>query len=384
LVVVDTPTAFSPFGHAVILFRIQVGGLNIMVLSGFAALLLGKGLGVRGERALGDVLDLPTARSAQQLAVAIVLSTLVIEAVGAGLLALPFAGQGSTTADALWKGMFHSVSAFCNAGFALQSDSLTVFQQQPFPLLVVAGLITLGGLGFSTLGGVWMKCRGVERRLSTQVKLVLAVSIVLVATGTAWFAVAEWGRSLAGLTPADKWVNALFQSVTTRTAGFSSVDLTLLHPSSVLMIIAWMFVGASSGGTGGGIKTTTLAVLLGAVAAISRGTSRVVLFGRTIGAEIVLRSVAIAIIAGLMSLGAVVAIVSTQDLTMDVAAFEVVSALGTVGLSLGATAQLDEIGKLIITLVMFVGRIGPLTLALLLARSAVRRVEYPQDRIMVG
>lgn len=384
LVVVDTPTAFSSFGHVVILLLIQVGGLNIMVLSGFAALLLGKGLGVRGERALGDVLDLPTARSAQQLAVAIVLTTLAIEVVGAALLAIAFSGCGLSPGNAGWRGLFHSVSAFCNAGFALQSDSLTLFQQKPLPLLVVASLITLGGLGFATLGGVWRRCRGSDRRLTTQARLVLIVSAALVVTGTMWFATAEWRGSLAGLAPADKWVNALFQSVTTRTAGFSSVDFKLLHPSSVLMIIVWMFVGASPGGTGGGVKTTTLAVLMGAIGAISRGRTRVVLLGRTIGAEVVLRSVAITVIAALVSLGALVAMVSTQDLTVDGAAFEVVSALGTVGLSLGGTERLDDIGKLIITVVMFVGRIGPLTLALMLARSAARRVEYPEDRIMVG
>lgn len=385
LIVLNTPVAFSTFGHAVILALIQTGGLNIMVLSAFAALLLGRRLGLKGERALGEVLDLPTARTAHQITAFIVVSTVIIEAMGAVPLALAFFRHGNHLGEAVWKGVFHSVSAFCNAGFALQSDSFKSFQQHPMPLLVVAALITLGGLGFNVLVTGWMAIRRQGRRgLSVQVKLVLAVSAFLIVVGTGWFAVTEWHSSLAGLGFGDKLVNSLFQSVTLRTAGFNSVDMRLLRPASVVFMLVWMFIGASPGGTGGGIKTTTAAVLLGAIPAISRGESRIVMFGRTVPLEIVYRSAAIAAIASLVAFGATALLLMAHPFTLQVAVYEVLSALGTVGLSLGATSQLGPFGKLIIVSVMFIGRIGPLSLALLLTRGATGRIVYPDARLMVG
>lgn len=384
LVVVDTASAFSGFGHAVILLLIQIGGLNIMVLSAFAALLLGESLGLRGEQALGEVLNLPVARTAPQLAAFIVVATLAIEAVGAALLFFPFAARGETLAEALWQSVFHSVSAFCNAGFALQPDSLISFQRDPYAITVVAVLIVLGGLGFNVLGTVWARACRRHGVLSVQFKVVVTVSVALTVIGAAWFALAEWHRSLAGLHPTHKMVNAAFHSVTARTAGFTTVDLTLLHPATIILLMVLMFVGASPGGTGGGIKTTTAAVLLGAVAAVARGQSRIVLFGRTIPMETVSRAVAITVLAALVAATGTAALLATGALPLEKALFEVFSALGTVGLSLGTTAQLTTAGKLIVVVVMFIGRVGPLSLALLLARTARGRVTFPEARLMVG
>jgi len=384
LVVVDTPSAFSPVGHGVILALIQAGGLNIMVLSTFAAVLLGRGLGLRGERALGSVLDLQPGRSAYPLVSFIVLSTVAVETVGAAALGLLYARHGYPPGQAAWYGVFHSVSAFCNAGFALHDDSLALFRGDPLALLVVALLITAGGLGFGVLAVVWLGLRRRRPRLGMQVQLVLAASAALVAFGTLWFAVAEWERSLAGLGVTDKLVNALFQSVTLRTAGFNSVDLGLLHPATVVMMLGWMFVGASPGGTGGGIKTTTAAVLLGAIPAMARGEERVVLFGRTIGLETVYRSAAIAAVSLLVVFVGSAVLLALAPLGLPAALFEVVSAMGTVGLSLGGTARLDALGKTLIAAVMLAGRIGPLTLALLLGREERRRVRHPEARVMVG
>jgi len=313
LIVLDTPNDFSPFGHLVILVLIQAGGLNIMVLSAFTALLLGRSLGLKGRRLLGETLDLSQAQEAQRITLFIVASTLVLEAAGWIPLAVAFRSLGSEWGEAAWKGLFHTVSAFCNAGFALQSDSVALFRDRALPLLTLAALITVGGLGFSVLAAGWSRfAPGRRPPVGIQVRLVLAVSLVLVLSGTVWFGVAEWNRTLAGLTTGHKILNALFQSVTLRTAGFNSVDLGGLHPGTVLMMMVFMFIGASPGSTGGGIKTTTVAVLLGAIPAMARGESRIVFFGRRVPLEIVYRSSAIAGITILLGTGGLALLLFTQ------------------------------------------------------------------------
>jgi len=385
LIVLDTPHDLSPVGQAVVLALIQVGGLNIMVLSTFAAILLGRGLGLRGEHVLGEVLDLQPASSATRLIRFIVVTTLGTEAAGAVVLALLLASRGHGAASALWGGVFHSVSAFCNAGFALQSDSLVGFQRDPLVLLVVATLIVLGGLGFAVLALPWLRARGGHRvGLAVQARLVLGATAVLVVGGAALLLVTEWNRTLADLPLHDRVVNALFQSVTTRTAGFNSVDLRALHPVAVLGMMVLMFIGASPGGTGGGIKTTTAVVLLSAILAIARGRQTAVLLGRRVPLETMYRSAAIATVAGLVVVTGTGLLLATQAERFDVLLFEALSAFGTVGLSLGATAHLDTVGKLVVAGLMLAGRVGPLSLALLLGRQQPSRFEYPEARIMVG
>jgi trk system potassium uptake protein TrkH len=385
LIVLDTPVDFSFFGQLVILALLQVGGLNIMVLSTFAALILGRSPSLRQERALGEVLDLQPERSAFPLIRFIVVATLATEGVGAGCLAVAYHRLGEALPQALWKGTFHAVSAFCNAGFALHSDSLVGFRENPLVLGTVAALITAGGLGFAVLAAGWQKLHSARRSpLATQVQLVLVTSATLVVAGTAWYAAAEWHRSLAGLGTFDKLTNALFQSVTLRTAGFNSVDFAPLQPSTILLMLAFMFIGASPGSTGGGIKTTTAAVLLSAIPALARGRRRVVLFGRALPLETVYRAAAIAVISATLVFLATGLLLATQPLAFDRALFEVVSAVATVGLSLGATAEVDTLGKIVLIVAMFLGRIGPLTLAFLLGRQGQNRLRYPEARVMVG
>ncbi len=385
LIVLDTPHAFSDFGQAVILFLIQAGGLNIMVLSTFAAVLLGRGLGLKGERALGEMLDLQAARAAYRLIVFIVGLTLAVETAGAGLLAAAYSRHGDALPRAVWRGIFHSVSAFCNAGFALQSDSLMMFQHDPFALLTVTALIVLGGLGFAVLAFAWLRLGGRRRvGMAVQARIVLLATITLIVVGWVGYGAGEWGRSLAGLSPGMKVVNALFQSVTARTAGFNSVPMEGLQPATVLLMIALMFVGASPGGTGGGIKTTTMVVLLSAVPTMARGRPEVVLLRRRIALETLYRSAVIVVVATLIVLGASLLLLATQGMGFDTLMFETVSAFGTVGLSLGATPALDGFGRVVIILTMLAGRIGPLTVALLLGRQATAKVGYPEASIMVG
>ncbi len=385
LIVLDTPRDFSWPGQLVILLLIQAGGLNIMVLSAFAALLLRQGLGLRGEQALGEVLDLQPTRSPRRLVAFIVVSTLAVEAVGAAILTVAFVRHGEPITVALWRGLFTAVSAFCNAGFALQTNSLIGYAANPAVLLTVAALITLGGLGFAVLAFGWLRASGNRGLgLATQARLVVTVSIVLVVGGALAYGAIEWHRTLSGLGPFDKACNALFQSVTMRTAGFNSVSFDRLHPATLLITLLLMFIGASPGGTGGGIKTTTAAVLLSSVTAVARGESRAVVFGRTIPLETVYRSAAVTVLGVLVVSGAAVLLLMTQNAGLDMLMFETVSAFGTVGLSLGVTPHLDILGKLVIVVVMVIGRVGPLSLALLLGRRRPGRVEYPEARIMVG
>ena len=385
LIVLDTPRDFSLFGQIVILILIQAGGLNIMVLSTFAALLLGRGLGLRGERALGTMLDIPSVSAAYRLIGFMVVGTLAVEAAGATVLILAEWDRGAPPLTAIWRGTFHSVSAFCNAGFALYSDSMIGFQDRPLVLLVMAVLITLGGLGFAVLAFAWLRFRrSAHTTLATQVRIVLLASAALTAIGFACVVLTEWHHSLAGLGTADKFVNAFFQSVTCRTAGFNSVAFDGVQPVTLLLFMALMFIGASPGGTGGGIKTTTLVVLLSAIPAIAGGRHKVVLLRRTISLETVYRSTAIAVVAILVILFGAAALLALQDQPFVSIVFESVSAFGTVGLSIGATSALELPGKLVVIVIMLVGRIGPLSLALLLSRDRQTAVGYPEARIMVG
>jgi trk system potassium uptake protein TrkH len=259
------------------------------------------------------------------------------------------------------------------------------FQERPLVLLVMAALITLGGLGFAVLAFAWLWFRrSAHVGLATQVRIVLLASAGLTVAGFTAVALTEWHRSLAGLGTADKLVNALFQSVTCRTAGFNSLALEGLHPLTWLLFMALMFIGASPGGTGGGIKTTTLVVLLSAIPAIASGRHKVVLLKRSISLDAVYRSTVIAVVAMLVILFGSAALLVLQDQPFASLVFETVSAFGTVGLSLGATSALESPGKLVVIVVMLIGRIGPLSLALLLGRNKQSTVGYPEARIMVG
>jgi trk system potassium uptake protein TrkH len=386
LIVLDTPNDFSTFGHVVLLILIQVGGLNIMVLSTFGAVLLGRSLGLRGERALAEMLETGSPSSAYGLIRFIVIVTVSLEALGAIALTPFYLERGESFGRALWLASFHAVSAFCNAGFALHSDSLMGFRTSAGYLATIAALITLGGLGFGVLAAAWQRIFVGGRRspLEAHVALVVWMTAILGVVGAVWFAVVEWDGALAGLTLGDRLANAVFQSVTLRTAGFNSVDFAVLHPSTLVLMLVMMFIGASPGGTGGGIKTTTAAVLLAALPAIGRGRARLVLRRREIALETVYRSAALVVI----STGTIVLasglLLAVNDLSLEVGLFEVVSALGTVGLSIGGTAELDALGKMIIVAVMFLGRVGPLGLALLLGRGSRERVRYPEARVMVG
>ena len=398
LTVVDTGTAFSLFGQLVILALIQLGGLGITTFSVYLFVYLRTGVGLRDRWIIHETLLHTPVRSLRELVQAVIHLTLLIEAVGAALLALVFVpryGWG----DGLYYSIFHSISAFCNAGFALFSDNLIGFRNDPIVNLTIMGLIILGGIGFlviKELLDIRQRLRVRSRwRLSLHSKLVLVTTLLLIVGG--WIAIflLEVGNGTfreASLGEA-LWVS-LFQSVTTRTAGFNSIDLNALGVPTIFLLIVLMFIGASPGSTGGGVKTTSLAVFVAALHSRLKGYRVTSVFKRTIPEETVNKTFTLFLLAslwiGVMTFFVLLVEVSgpnaaqTHGVMLDYL-FEVVSAFGTVGLSLGVTAKLTVMGKLLITLLMFVGRVGLLTFAFVIVKQAGRDgTLYAEENIMIG
>ncbi len=383
LVVVDTALDFSTTGKIFILILIQAGGLGIMTFSTAAVRLLGRRLSLRHEAAVAGLLSRDH-RGDLFLALRRAISvTVAFEALGALLLAGAFLVDGDGLFTALGRAVFTAVSAFCNAGFALQSDNLIGYQGNPVVLHVVALLIIAGGLSPLAIAALPDLVR--RRPAPLQVKVILAATGLLLVIGFVMILALDWGHGLAGLSWGEKLHNAWFQSVTTRTAGFNSVDTSQLSAATLGVMMALMFVGGAPGGTAGGIKVTSFWVLLQVVGSAVRGRTAPVSFGRRIPPVTVYRAAAIATIAALAVVIGTTMLETTQGLGLQKAAFEVVSALGTVGLSVGATLDLDGVGKGIIIALMFLGRVGPLTIFLLLSdpREA-SGVEYPEEGIEVG
>jgi trk system potassium uptake protein TrkH len=383
LIVLDTPVDFTGFGQAAILLLIQLGGLGIMTFSTAALGLLGRRLSLRYESAVVSALSVQGRHELFRDLRRLLTITFSAELIGTAVLSSLFAVEGEAPRQALWRGLFTSVSAFCNAGFALQSDSLIGYQRNPWILHTVALLIIIGGLSPAVVAA--LPDLLLRRRVAVQIKLAVVSTLVLLAGGAIAVTAIEWNNTLANLSLFDRLHNGWFQSVTLRTAGFNSIDIAAVHGSMLTLMMVWMFIGGSPGGTAGGIKTTTAALLALAVAAAIRGRWDVTVFRRRITTETVYKAAAIATLGFSMALLSLMALQLTQDLPGAQAPFEVVSALGTVGLSIGATARLDEVGKILIMATMFAGRVGPLTLFLFLSdRFSKSAWEFPDERIDVG
>jgi len=392
LIVVDTGSYFSTFGQIVILVLIQLGGLGIMTFSTlFLFLLRGRFSG--GTRDLLSTSFAPGQFiSMRKLIRTIFAFTFFSEALGTVLLSWRFM-QTMPTLEAVWHAVFHAISAFCNAGFALYSDSFMGYSADWFVNAVLMLLIISGGLGFVVVFEVLNFTRRKQAKISFHSKLVLRMTGFLLAGGWILFLVFEWNNALAGLTPDERVLAAFFQSVTARTAGFNTVDFSLLAPQTLLFVIFLMFVGASPGSCGGGVKTTTFAVLLGMLRSRAQNQNDVTLYFRRIPEATVSRAISVAfffiILAGagtlLLSISETTALTPAGERAMvPEYLFECVSALGTVGLSTGVTATLSHAGKLLITLLMFVGRLGPLTISMALLVREKKTFRYPSENIMIG
>jgi trk system potassium uptake protein TrkH len=395
LIVVDTGSFFSQFGQVVILILIQVGGLGIMTFSVFFYLLLGRSIGFRDRRIIQDTFTQSPIRNISVLLKSVFLYTMVIEFIGAAFLFTGWCSQFPPI-TALYFSLFHAISAFCNAGFSLFSDSFVGFQDNILINLSITSLIILGGIGFIVLKEM---IEGRLRtnpplRISLHSKVVLTTTVALIVLGTLFIFFIERDNSLLKFPPGEQILISYFQSVTSRTAGFNTIPMMSLSNATCFMLIILMFVGASPGSCGGGIKTTNLATLISLALNRYKGRDRANLFKRTIPHETVARSISIILASGLTVVIITIFLLITQlgDISHTESRglfleylFETVSAFGTVGLSMGVTSKLDLTGKLIVIIMMLLGRLGPLTLAFAMGRRT-RRVEfqYAEENVIVG
>ncbi|WXJ95463.1 Ktr system potassium uptake protein B [Neomoorella carbonis] len=385
LVTVDTQTTYSLFGELVILALIQTGGLGFMTLSTLVALLLGKRITLKERLVMQEAMNQLTVEGVVRLSKYVLIFTLFAEGLGALLLGIRFSSQ-MPLGQAIYFGIFHAVSAFCNAGFDLFSRSLVDYRGDLLVNIVITSLIISGGLGFSVVADIYTKRSW--KRLSLHSKIVIRTTLLLIVTATVIIFLLEYTntKSLAPLPLGEKILASYFQAVTPRTAGFNTLVIGDLRPVTLLFITILMFIGASPGSTGGGIKTTTFAAIAVAVWAIIRGNVDIEVFGRRLPRGTVLKALAIAAVSLLLVVTVTGILLITEQAEMQMVLFEVTSAFGTVGLSMGLTPKLTVTGKLLITATMFTGRVGPLTLAFAIAQRLGRQgiKHYPEERIIVG
>jgi trk system potassium uptake protein TrkH len=398
LTVEDTGTYWSRGGQLVILALIQVGGLGLMTLAAFFTLVLGRGLALRERLVLREMFQEASIPGVSRLTATIFALTAGAELLGALLLYDLWEGPSLTVGERVFYSVFHSISAFCNAGFSLHATSFIEYADRWQITTVVPGLIILGGLGFGVLASVRRTAWGMVRRwagrtrsapprLTLHAALVLSATAALLVGGTALALLLEGGGVLRGTSAAGDLRRAWFLAVTSRTAGFNTVDTAALSLPMTCVVMGLMFVGASPGSTGGGVKTSTMAVLLGNLWATLCRRERVEALHRTVPVETVRRATAVvtlcAMTVGLTVLG--LAVTEGERFRFEDLCFEAVSAIGTVGLSRGITGLLSEAGRVVITVGMFLGRIGPLTLALALSGQArTRHFEYAEEGVLIG
>ena len=388
LVVVDTFDTYSLFGQIVIISLIQIGGLGIMTMATLIFLLLGKKITFKERLIIQEALNQISVAGVVRLTKFILMGTFLFELLGAFFLSFRFIPQFGLK-KGIYYSLFHSISAFNNAGFDLMGGfrSLTQYVEDPIVSLTISALIVIGGLGFSVWADIYTKrC---FRKLSLHTKLVIVITAFLIITGAVMFYILEYNNpaTMGNLSMKGKVLSAVFHSITPRTAGFNTLSTADMTMASKFLTVILMFIGGSPGGTAGGIKTVTFGIIILAVFAVIRGKDEPEIFKKRIPNSIVYRSLGIMIIslsivvAGLM----VLSITEKADFLMIL--YEVVSAFGTVGLTLGLTPHLTVIGKIVIILTMYMGRVGPLTVATALAQRESSRKEllrYPEEKVMVG
>jgi trk system potassium uptake protein TrkH len=387
LIVVDTPTYWSTFGEVVIMLLIQVGGLGIMTLASLLVFLLAGRLGLRGRLLAQAEVATPLLADVRRLVFAVVKLSLIFEAIGATILALRWWTEYDYSfGRSVYLGIFHAITAFNNAGFALWTDNLVPFATDGWICVTVALLIIAGGLGFP----VWLELSRLWRRphsWSLHTKLTVLVTAVLIVGGTGAVLAFEWGNpgTLGQFDPEGRLLAGFFQGVTPRTAGFNTVDYGGMELETLFVSDFLMFVGAGSASTGGGIKVTTLALLALMVWAELRGDPNVTAFSRRLPAHAQRQAFSVATIA----LGAVVvstlALMANSEFTLSQSLFEAFSAFGTVGLSTGITGDIAAAGQWTLIALMYLGRVGPHTLGVaLVLRERQRLYRFPEERPIIG
>lgn len=386
LVVVNTGEYWSLFGHIVIIFLIQMGGLGFMTLATLVALILGKKITLKERLIIREQLNQETMSGLVKLTRYVIFSTFTIEGIGALILStrfIPIYGIGR----GIWFSIFHSISAFCNAGFDILGDSIAPFVGDITINLTIAFLIIIGGLGFSVYIDISRNKR--FKRFSLHSKLVLVTTFILIIVGMILFYLIEWNNpdTLQTLNTKEKVISSFFQSVVTRTAGFYSVNMSKIRDTTTFIMVVLMFIGGSPGSTGGGIKTTTFGAIFLTTFSVIRGRNDVVAFKKRIPQEIIYRALSIA------SIGLFLIVIVSMILTISEEAnfldllFETTSAFATVGLTRGITPDLTSFGKVLITVMMYLGRVGPLTMAFAFAKrqkNIKENYRYSEENIFVG
>lgn len=384
LTVVDTGSYFTTIGQFFVLLMIQLGGLGIMVFAVLVLSAMGLPVGISHQMFLREDLNQTSMRQLTRLLKVILRLVLACELGGTVLLAFVTVPEFGWE-KGLWQALFHSISAFNNAGFALFPDSMTRWAGNPLVNITIPLLVIIGGLGYNVIADVFQLRQW--RRFSLHTKLMLVGTAVLLVWSTVMFAALEWDNSktLGAMSSSiDRWQASWFQAVIARTAGFNSIDIAGIHDSTALMFIALMLIGGGSTSTAGGIKVTTFIVLLLATVAFFRRQKHPHAFGRSIGEEQVLKVTAITVLTLLLVMGGTFLLSLSHDKELLDMMFETVSALGTVGVSRGMTGELDTMGRIIIMSTMFIGRVGPLTLGFFFATQRAPRIKYPAGDIYLG
>lgn len=386
LTVVDVSEVFSPLGDVILIALIQIGGLGVMTFSSIVFLLAGQKMTLytrillkeeRNANSVGEILNFVRL---------MLLTVFIIESIGAVILIHEFR-KIMPHEQAIYYGIFHSISAFCNAGFSLFSNSLENFRGNSVISLTISYLIILGGMGFAIINSFIMMIRKGVSRFTLTSKLAIHISMILTFEGTVLFFLLEFSNSatLSPLPWSEKIISSVFQSVTLRTAGFNTIPLGNLRSATVFMACIWMLIGASPGSTGGGIKTTTLGVILFYVIGIIRGKEHVEIFNRRLDWDVMNKALALLVVSLSYIALVILFLLVLEPFSMEKIVFEVVSAFGTVGLTMGITPYLSVTSKLVIIVTMFVGRLGPMTIALALGEKKKKaRVQYPKEDILIG
>ncbi|MGL6107294.1 TrkH family potassium uptake protein [Romboutsia sp.] len=393
LVAVDTATYWSIFGQVVIITLIQIGGLGFMTITTLFALIAKKKIRLRERLLIQESLNQVDLSGLVKLTRYVLLTTLIIEGIGAILLSTVFIPQFGL-GRGIWYSVFHAISAFCNAGFDLMGSvsgpfsSLTSYVNSFTVTITISLLIILGGLGFPVILDVIKQKK--YSKLNLHSKVVLMTTAILIIVGMIFILLVESKNpeTLGKLGIGGKLLASLFQSVTTRTAGFNTIDLTIMHQSSIFVMIILMFIGASPASTGGGIKTTTLATLILTVKAFILGKQDIEIYKRRIDPLTIRKSLGIFFMGvAVVVFGTLIISLTDSDFTLVEAGYEVVSAFATVGCTIGGSPNLSSLGKVFIMLFMFMGRVGSLTIFMAIASRGIKKnppIRYPEGKIIVG
>jgi len=387
LIVYDTGLHFTLFGQVIILTLIQIGGLGIMTISSAFAIILGQRLSLKRESIMQNVVGESSQLDMISLIKNVVIVTVTLELLGTLVLYFTYIAKSFSVNQAIYHSLFHSISAFCNAGFCLYTDSLMRYYDNFTINFVITALIILGGIGFPVLKDIQRIINDKFRfkRLTLHSKIVLTATFILLLVGTLSFFISEYNNEMKGFSFFNRIYASYFQSVTTRTAGFNTIDTANLSRGSSLISDVLMFIGASPGSTGGGIKTTALVVVFVAVIAMFQGHKDVNIFKRKVSENIIKKVMALITASIVFLIFMVFLLFLLEPFSFEKILFEAISAFGTVGLSMGITSSLSNAGKTIIVLLMYLGRVGPLTLMFAISQTKDKSYfTYTQEKINIG